>query len=512
MVGLVHSPPHKPSLPNLVTSSPSDLSTSTSYTTASCTYCDNLDTDLMVECDLCHSWTHFLCTGFGNLTIISNPVFNRLEYTCPICRPSSKSSPNPSNTTQPDSSIPTKISCNSDLLSSNKNAVTVSVCSPPLSSNNPASDPSPPSTSNASSLPSVNNESTTSKKQPRHLLHPLKLQPTSTSLVLSDSQLRRVSKYGLDGSGSTQLYSLSGGKISDLTNALNALYNSSLSSRRDKVTDVFIFIGGNDLSSGTPLPSVEADMNKLIGCLSLVLPKAEQHFLPFLPRPDTKPDLVSAANSMLKVTCGHHFIDLPLLTATSKFFKADDVHLNPTGISVVCSAISKTLNVTGSRGTQLLIPNHQELTSLPVRRSIIATPSNLPPVLMNNSPSFAKVVAAKPSKISVQSSHRSILANKSTAPNIKSSGSPGSDRPSLLPTPPLLPIPQPAQAIPSINSPNAFFTTNPLNSNTLVHPPGLHTILINHVYQRALQQIVTTVQSQLPEIISQLLSNNRIMC
>ena len=537
MPGVVHSPKPTQTQPSdSATSSDLDSSSSNKFTTVSCIKCDEVDTNQMIQCDRCSSWTHFPCTGFENIFIVSSSLFDRLIYKCLICCPSRKSSPSASTTA---SSV--MISSSSQTMPSN--LINSTVCSPEgeteSNSNNlvsssivpssnvqilPASDPSPQTTSTASSLSSVNNNEST-KYKPKHISHPLKLQPTSTALVLSDSQLRRVSKYGLDGSGSTQLYSLSGGKISDLTNALNALYNSSLSSRRDKITDVIIFIGGNDLSSGTPLPSVEDDLNKLIGCLNLVLPKAEQHFLPFLPRPDTQPDLVSAANSIMKATCGPHFLELPLLTATSKFFRNDDVHLNLTGISVICDAISQTLHVTGSRNTKLLTPTHQKPASLPVCPSVIPTSSQhftaplLPPppllpiektipqnsISTSTSPSYA-TVASKPAKKSPSSPVFSPQFISAPQSNLYSAYPPSA----LLPTPTVHQFIPTNQPMPHYsNFPRSMsHQSNPLTTNTSVHPPGLQTHLLNYLFQTVQYQILSGIQTHLPLLISQILSKN----
>ena len=371
------------------------------------------------------------------------------------------------------------------------------------------------STSTSITTTSISESSTSSSSlssnlhKPRHIRHSLRLQPTSTSLVLSDSQLKHLSKYDLDGSGLTQVYSLSGGTLSDLTNALNDLYDSSLSSRRDKITDVFVFIGGNDLSSGANLTSVDQDLNKLIGTLCLVLPKAEQHFLSFLPRPDTQPDLISAANLLLKRSCGPHFVELPLLSATSTFFKPDGVHLNFKGVSTVCKTISSILNVQGSRNT-LQVSRPQRSTAALLPTPLLPFQKTIPhhPVSPSTPPSFATVVA-KPVKQSPSSSP--LLSRQfKTSPQSNTSFAHSTSKTSLLPTPTRHQFIPPSQTSSHFfNSPHSTsYLSNPLSTNASVHPPGIQACLLNRLIQTLQYQILSGIQTHLPLLLSQILSKN----
>ena len=462
------------------------LHNGTSTSSCSRPSCSLADSDDMIQCSSssCQLWYHFSCTHFPNVfSLLSKKDIDKLLFQCCHCLHSTPSLDSP-NSIEPIPSTST-------------------------------SDGNSSSSSSASSSPPVNSSGKQSKSPAaKHILHPLRLLPTTASLVLSDSQLRHVSKYGIDGSGSTQIYSLSGGKISDITNALTVLYDSSLSARRDKVTDVFVLIGGNDLSSSTSLNGIDENLSKLVGSLNLVLPKAEQHFLPFLPRPDTPPDRISAANSILKRTCGRHFYDLPQISATSSFFKNDRVHLNDKGVSAVCNFISKTLNVQGSRNSSLLPPSRQSSTSL-----LTSEPTRISASV----PSFASVVKSeRPSSVPTHSPRQGItpIANVSSAEfPVKTA---------LLPTPPLLPCPYIPSTSKSLMSSSSYsspglgpiisthlnssghLTTHPFTSINFVHPPGTSFLPPDILYKNALNLVISGIQAQVPQIVSLLINGQSL--
>ena len=424
------------------------------------------------------------------MDFLSTTAKNKLLFKCAPCyfKPVQAyfSQPHTSSVTPSSTTIPPSSANASSLVDSNGTVPSQS----PVDNVSSHVDQPLPAASSSSAPPEIDPSSATSSvsisvhkpRQPRHLGHILRLQPTATSLVLSDSQLKKVSKYGLDGSGSTQLYSLSGALISDITNALDNLYHSSQSSARNKITDVFILVGGNDLkSSSFSLPTVEDDLSKLIGMLNLVLPEAEQHFLPFLPRPDTSPDIVSSANSILKDICGPHFTEIPTLTATSTFFKADQVHLNFKGISTICSSLSRILNIKGSRDSSLLLPPRQpDKTSTAPLATLPLLP--LPPLLM-------------PSKPPLLTQPSGLLSSPVSAAHTVTCP----PTPSPLNTPPITQISSPPHHLPT--------SSNPLTFNTAVHPPGISTSSLNLLSQTIMLNIISGLQSQLPILISQILNN-----
>ena len=523
MVGVIHSPPPKPP-PTTSAKTSSASATDQSLLSSSCSYeCNLPDSDNMVLCssDCCSNWCHFECTQFPNMDFLSSSAKNKMLFKCPPCyfkpllssssispdcaansdpvlssdSPSSiasSSSPPPNDENSSSSlsansvpALPSDRSCSID--SSNVEASTSN-----LNVNQSSTETDPKSISPSVSPSSVSSSS--GQVIPRHRRHSLRLQPTTTSLVLSDSQLRHVSKYGLDGSGSTQIYSLSGALISDLTKALHDLSICSPSSIRNKVTDVFVLIGGNDLvsASSSSLQLIQNDFDKLIGTLNLVLPEAEQHYLPFLPRPDTSPDLISSSNSMLKTSYGPHFTEIPTITATSTFFKSDRVHLNFKGISTVCSVISNILNVKGSLDSPLLLPRRHSNTAL------LPTPPLLPspPLLPKPSPSTPCT------SVQTASLHRQPVFNSSSA--MHSSYAAAVKTPSNQ-LPGLLPFPEQ-----QLTSHTSSTSSHPLTPNTSVHPPGTgNKSLINHLTQAVLQNIITGLQSQIPQIISHYLDNQQ---
>ena len=178
----------------------------------------------------------------------------------------------------------------------------------------------------------------------------LNINPNTTAIVFCDSQLKFVNSLGLDDSGTTQIFSISGGYIRDTINAVSEAANRYPNEFRSRIKHVITLTGGNDLKVDTVEHAVKK-IDELVVILSKCFEKANVHVFPFLSRKDTPRSVVQAANDKLWNNQVSRILPLGIMAnSKANFFKADLVHLNYRGILSICNVIRRVVG--GKRNQQ----------------------------------------------------------------------------------------------------------------------------------------------------------------
>ena len=263
----------------------------------------------MIHCESGDHWLHYLCMGMPNLHTLNSQQRECLDFTCFIC-------------------------LNARMYSTSVDAGGNPPADPPVAQN-PTVDQDPPTG------PRAEETDHNTAEPPKRTLN---LMDHTDSLVLSSSQMRNVNRIGLDGSGKTQLFSISGGTIRDMICSLNECRLRSSPERRNTVQHVFSLIGGNDLKLDTLCNTLEA-YRHLSQAISTTFPKAAAHFFPFLPRPDTPRRVVKTANEKLNSMFPQNILPLGTLGNTrdaKTYFRHDDVHASELqGLLSICGVIRR---------------------------------------------------------------------------------------------------------------------------------------------------------------------------
>ncbi|WP_419600161.1 GDSL-type esterase/lipase family protein [Thiolapillus sp.] len=191
------------------------------------------------------------------------------------------------------------------------------------------------------------------------------------TLLIGDSNLRKVERRRLDRSGGTHVRTFPGATVNDVTASL------SKCSPRNDVKTVIIHVGGNDMKTDIDPPTLKSQYKQCIIQLKHAFPQARVLFTDIPPRKKTPSEALHGCNECLCNLCEEETIGfIPLFsdlqeaekTLFAKYFDSDGIHLNERGVAHMLMRIIRHLRQP-ARKVGASLPQNKEARQITVHLS-----------------------------------------------------------------------------------------------------------------------------------------------